>query len=140
LELVVSVPEGLPPVRADRARIEQVLLNLIHNAIKFTPAGGRVTVAGEAGGGDALSYRPGHRGGIAEDEVPRIFETVLQGRQSPALGGHGLGLAIAKHIVQAHGGTIGVQSRQGDGTSFRSRFPWPSTRTFLQEKLPAARS
>ncbi len=123
LDLDVAVDDGLPAVLADRARIEQVLLNLIHNAIKFTPVEGRISVSGRRDE-DMLLVSVRDTGvGIAEDEVPRIFERFYKADKARRSEGTGLGLAIAKHIVIAHGGTITVESRIGEGTVFRFTLP-----------------
>jgi len=123
LDLEVGVDGGLPAVLADRARIEQVLLNLIHNAIKFTPVGGRIIVSGQVDE-DMLLVSVRDTGvGIADDEVPRIFERFYKADKARRSEGTGLGLAIAKHIVIAHGGAITVESRRGEGTVFRFTLP-----------------
>ena len=123
LELVVQVPPDLPPVQADRPRIEQVLLNLIHNAIKFTPPGGRITVSAVPAG-DVLRVEVADTGiGISADELPRIFERFYKTDKARRSGGTGLGLAIAKHIVQAHGGTIWAESVPDQGATFFFTLP-----------------
>lgn len=123
LALVVDVPEGLPAVRADRSRVEQVLLNLIHNAIKFTPAGGVITVRAQVVDG-VLRVSVRDTGvGISEQELPRIFERFYKEDKARRSEGTGLGLAIAKHIVLAHGGTISVESRRGAGATFYFTLP-----------------
>lgn len=123
LALVLDVPEGLPAVRADRSRVEQVLLNLIHNAIKFTPAGGVITVRAMVVD-DMLRVSVQDTGvGISEQELPRIFERFYKEDKARRSEGTGLGLAIAKHIVLAHGGTISVESRRGAGATFYFTLP-----------------
>ena len=123
LTLELAVPPALPPVRADRARVEQVLLNLIHNAIKFTPPGGTITV-GAAEDDRMLRVTVRDTGvGIAADELPRLFERFYKADKARRSDGTGLGLAIAKHIVQAHGGTIWAESRPGEGATFGFTLP-----------------
>ncbi len=123
LNLVVDVPDGLPEVLADRSRIEQVLVNLIHNAIKFTPAGGSITVqAGTENGTVWISVKDTGVG-IPEAELPRIFERFYKADRARRTEGTGLGLAIAKHIVQAHRGTIEASSVPGQGATFRFTLP-----------------
>ena len=139
LSLVIEVAAGLPKVRADRARVEQVLLNLIHNAIKFTPAGGTITISGWIEG-DSLAVSVKDTGvGITEDEVPRIFERFYKTDKARRSDGTGLGLAIAKHIVQAHGGMIGVASKIGEGAMFTFTLPLvpqvPETSTPTQRRF-----
>lgn len=123
LTLAIEVPPGLPAVRADRARVEQVVLNLLHNAIKFTPPGGRVTIAAvERDGSLEVSVRDTGVG-VPEDELPRLFERFYKADKARRSEGTGLGLAIAKHIVQAHGGAIWAESRPGNGSTFRFTLP-----------------
>lgn len=123
LALVLDVPDGLPVVRADRSRIEQVLLNLIHNAIKFTPPGGEIRIAARAVA-DALEISVADNGvGVAPDELPRLFERFYKADKARRSEGTGLGLAIAKHIVLAHGGTIAADSEPGRGATFTVTLP-----------------
>jgi two-component system phosphate regulon sensor histidine kinase PhoR len=120
-----SVPVApLPPVRADPEKVGQVLANLVHNAIKFTPAGGSVEVSAQRGTA-AVRFEVTDSGvGIAPEEVERVFERFFKGERSRAGGGTGLGLAIAKHIVQAHGGAIDVRSDgPGRGSTFGFTLP-----------------
>ncbi len=113
----------LPAVAADRQRILQVLLNLIHNAIKFTRSGGRVEV-GARREGDEVLFRVADTGvGIPAGDLPRIFERFYKGDRSRANSGTGLGLAIAKHVVQAHGGRIWAESVEGVGSTFFFTLP-----------------
>ena len=120
---MIDVPHGLPFVRADRARVEQVLLNLIHNAVKFTPAGGTITITGWIEG-EFLAVSVKDTGvGITDEELPRIFERFYKTDKARRSDGTGLGLAIAKHIVQAHGGVIGVVSKLGEGAKFTFTLP-----------------
>jgi signal transduction histidine kinase/DNA-binding NarL/FixJ family response regulator len=104
-------------VLADRTRLVQVFSNLLGNAIKFTPSGGRITVGVEAAAGEVL-FRVSDSGpGIAEKDLPHLFDAYWQGTRSGREGA-GLGLAITRGIVQAHGGRIWVQSSPGAGTTF----------------------
>ncbi len=126
LRVDVQLSADLPPVLADAARVQQVVLNLLHNAIKFTPPGGIITV--EAGLSpqhpNALLVKVSDTGiGIPARELPRIFERFYKGDRARARGGTGLGLAIAKHIVQAHGGRIWARSREGKGSQFFFTLP-----------------
>jgi two-component system phosphate regulon sensor histidine kinase PhoR len=123
LELTVGIPSDLPRVMADETRIEQVLINLLHNAIKFTPPGGKVTLSAEAMG-NAVAISIADTGiGIPADDLPRIFERFYKVDRARAGEGTGLGLAIAKHIVQAHGGDIRAQSKEGKGSTFTFTLP-----------------
>lgn len=123
VRLVADVPPGLRKVLADGERIQQVLINLVHNAIKFTPAGGKVTIgAAERDGAIVFSVADTGVGVPAEDQ-PRIFERFYKADKSRSTGGTGLGLAVAKHIVQAHGGEIWVESVEGQGATFAFTVP-----------------
>lgn len=123
LGLDVDVPTDLPRVRADRDRTEQVLLNLVHNAVKFTPPGGKVNVAA-IDEGDVVRFSIRDTGaGIPRDELPRLFERFYKADRARRTEGTGLGLAIAKHIVQAHGGTIWAESTVGQGSTFFFTLP-----------------
>ncbi|MEN8615289.1 ATP-binding protein [Dehalogenimonas sp. THU2] len=124
-ELTISVEPALnlPLIKADAGRIEQVLMNLVHNSIKFTPPGGQVTLAAAARDkGIEVTIRDTGVG-IAYDDLPRIFERFYKADKARSAGGTGLGLAIAKHIVQAHGGQIRAESEPGQGTAFHFTLP-----------------
>jgi two-component system phosphate regulon sensor histidine kinase PhoR len=123
------VPPASGPfaVVAERAAVEQVLTNLVDNAIKYTPAGGRVTVSARAVG-DIIEIVVADTGpGISQEHLPRLFERFyrVDNARSRELGGTGLGLSIVKHLVAAHGGEIGVESEVGRGTRFIVRLPRP---------------
>lgn len=132
LEITVLLPPELPPVVADPDRARLVLTNLVHNAVKFTPPGGRITVAAEPAG-DAPSRWSGigevtvsvqDTGvGIPVGDLPRIFERFYKADRARSGGGTGLGLAIAKHIVQGHGGRIWAESSEGQGSTFHFTLP-----------------
>jgi two-component system phosphate regulon sensor histidine kinase PhoR len=123
LELTVLLPPELPPVLADADRARLVLTNLVHNAVKFTPPGGRITVAARSAGDEmVLSVQDTGVGIIAED-LPRIFERFYKADRARSGGGTGLGLAIAKHIVQGHGGRIWAESVEGQGSTFYFSLP-----------------
>ncbi len=118
-DLTLDVPEGdgLPPVVVDADRITRVFSNLIGNAVKFTPKGGQISVRGRRLG-EKVRFAVVDTGpGIPPEKVSEIFESFWQARSSDERG-IGLGLAIARHIVDAHGGTIGVESQMGGGSEF----------------------
>lgn len=123
--LRIESAEELPPVQADRDRLVQVLLNLVDNAVRHTPEGGSVTVCLGAGP-DRVSIQVRDTGeGIPEEHLPRLFERFyrVDASRSRKSGGTGLGLSIVRQIVEAHGGSIGVESRPGVGTTFRVDLP-----------------
>jgi signal transduction histidine kinase len=117
IRLDVVVADGLPVIAADAGRALQVLSNLVGNAIKFTPADGRVTIRVEAAAGSVRFCVADTGSGIPPEQLPQIFGRFWQADRSDRRG-IGLGLAIAKGIVEAHGGRIWVESRVGEGTSF----------------------
>jgi two-component system phosphate regulon sensor histidine kinase PhoR len=118
LEIVGVLPPVLPMVLADAERVRQVVTNLLHNAIKFTPAGGTVTLSVEPLSDEVVVSVCDTGVGIPSDDVPRIFERFYKADRARSGGGTGLGLAIAKHIVQGHGGRIWVESVEGQGSTF----------------------
>ena len=123
LAIEVDIPPQLPEALADRERVEQVMVNLLHNAIKFTPPGGRIAVSAKAEG-DNIRVSVADTGvGIPAEDLPRVFERFYKADKARAGGGAGLGLAIARHIVEAHGGTIRVESTEGKGAVFTFTLP-----------------
>jgi len=148
VRLILDVPEGLARIRADAERMQQVVANLVHNAIKFTPPGGQIRVSaakvrvprsGDAPSVDpplvsdltevlspgmwALIFVTDTGVGIPADDLPRIFERFYKADRARSGGGTGLGLAIAKHIVQSHHGRIWVESVEGRGSTFCVAIP-----------------
>ncbi|MBN8638486.1 MAG: GAF domain-containing protein [Anaerolineae bacterium] len=124
VSLEIDMPETLPTVVMDARRIRQVLLNLLSNAVKFTPAGEvRFTIAADA---DSITFTVKDSGiGIPEDELPNIFEAFQRSTRAKAMGieGTGLGLPISRHLVEAHGGTLTVETEIGAGSTFTVRLP-----------------
>jgi signal transduction histidine kinase len=121
-ELVVEVCPGVPRVRVDRERVLQVLTNLVGNAIKYTPASGTLTVRAKKVDGQVRVSVKDSGPGIAAQDVPHLFERFW--RAAGALErGTGLGLSIAKSIVEAHGGSIWVETREGAGSTFFFTLP-----------------
>lgn len=118
LKLTVNCAENLPPIRADKLRLEQVLVNLIHNAVKFTKPGGEITLGAEpVTGGVRFAVRDSGIG-IPTESLSRIFERFYRVEKSRTGSGTGLGLSISKHIIEAHGGMIWAESREGSGSIF----------------------
>lgn len=118
LTLSIQLPPSLPSLLVDPNRIRQVVSNLLHNAIKFTPAGGKVTVTATAGTGEVVLSVADTGVGISAEDLPRIFERFYKADRARSGGGTGLGLAIAKHLVLAHGGRIWAESAEGKGSTF----------------------
>jgi two-component system sensor histidine kinase BarA len=129
LALRSQVAPDLPPAYADRDRINQVLDNLIGNAIKFSPHGGTITVQIEDMGAMLQASVSDSGIGVSEDQIGRIFERFYQvdGSATRKFGGAGLGLTIAKRIVEAHGGRIWVKSQIGQGSTFFFTLPKAET-------------
>jgi signal transduction histidine kinase len=127
-KLVHEIPERLPKGVCDRGRIQEVILNFLTNANKFTPAGGTITVRAVEGRGVVRLEVEDTGIGIREEDQERIFNRFVQvGRKdAPGAQGTGLGLAIAKQIAVMHGGTIGVESHPGQGSRFFFSFPTDS--------------
>jgi PAS domain S-box-containing protein len=113
---------AVPPIMADRDRLHQVLGNLVGNALKFTPEGGRVTVQAGRVEGEILVSVADTGPGIPPEDLPRIFDPYWQARRTARLGA-GLGLAISRGIVEGHGGRIWVESRPGEGSTFTFALP-----------------
>jgi signal transduction histidine kinase len=110
-------------VTADRTRLEQVAANLIDNAVKYTPPGGRVDVEVRREGGAAVVRVRDTGQGIPANELPRIFDRLFRGDASRTERGLGLGLSLVKAIVEAHGGTVEVASEPGRGSTFTVSLP-----------------
>ncbi len=118
LEVLLDCPDDLPLVFADPQRLEQVVVNLLHNAIKFTPGGGRIDVSARGNRRDRHFSVKDTGIGIAQEDLPRIFERFFKADRARSKGGTGLGLAISRHLVEAHGGKIWVESVEGRGSTF----------------------
>jgi two-component system phosphate regulon sensor histidine kinase PhoR len=123
LTVGVDTARAMAPAMLDAARIEQVLINLIQNAVKFTPASGSITIRAFERAGTLVIDVIDTGAGIHEDELPRVFERFYKSDRARRSSGTGLGLAIAKHIVLAHGGQIGVRSELGRGSTFTIELP-----------------
>ncbi len=120
-----TVQDGVPELFADQEKVEQVLINLVTNAVKFTPVGGRLQVAAEAVKG-AVRFSVKDTGpGLSAEERGHLFEkySELAGRRKSELRGTGLGLFICRSVVEAHGGVIGVDSVVGEGSCFHFTIP-----------------
>jgi two-component system phosphate regulon sensor histidine kinase PhoR len=124
-ELKLSIDDTLKPVSADADGIEQAILNLLSNAMKYSGSAREIQLALESKNGHAVIAVTDHGVGIAPEEQARIFEKFYRVRtvETDAVGGAGLGLALVKHIVEAHHGSIEVRSVVGKGSSFILRIP-----------------
>jgi signal transduction histidine kinase len=122
VQLEAPVVEDLT-VTGDRVRLEQVAANLIDNAVKYTPGGGRVTVGVRRERDLAVLWVADTGRGIPPDDLPRIWERLFRGDESRTERGLGLGLSLVKAVVEAHGGTVEVQSEPGRGATFSVALP-----------------
>ncbi|MFL5777488.1 MAG: ATP-binding protein [Chloroflexota bacterium] len=121
LTLAIDVPDDLPILEVDPVRTREVLSNLVANALRYTPRGGTITVRGRASRDGGVRIEVADTGpGIPADLLPHVFERFTK---SPESRGSGLGLALARRLVEAHGGEIGVDSSPGNGTAVWFRLP-----------------
>ncbi len=123
LDLHIDIAPDLPEIEVDTKRIEQVMINLVHNAIKFTPPDGAITVRVYQRKGNIVTEVQDTGVGIPHDEQARLFERFYKSDKARRSEGTGLGLAIAKNIVLLHGGKIEVESEPGEGAIFRFMLP-----------------
>lgn len=130
--LHTSIAQGETMVQADSRQIARVLVNLVHNAIKFTPSGGTITIGTNAQDAQTQAFFVRDTGvGIRKEELPRVFERFYKtdrarskaGYIGPGGGGSGLGLAIARHVVELHQGSISAESTLGEGSTFTFTLP-----------------
>ncbi len=123
--LGADITPGVPPVDGDSDRLAQVVTNLIDNALRYTPTGGRVTVHVDRGDGRVLVKVSDTGPGIAPEDIPFLFERFWRGDRSRNRhsGGSGLGLAIVKQLVALHGGDVAVESQVGQGSTFTVSLP-----------------
>jgi two-component system phosphate regulon sensor histidine kinase PhoR len=123
LHLSITCSSELPEVLADVPRLEQVVVNLLHNGIKFTPTGGSINVSAQEHD-SSVQFNVSDTGiGIPSTDLRRIFERFYKTDRARASGGTGLGLAIARHLVEAHGGEIWANSEEGKGSTFSFTIP-----------------
>ncbi len=139
---VACEPGAAPRLQGDREKLRQCLVNLASNAVKFTPAGGTLTVSAEALPGERVALKVTDTGiGIAEEHLPRLFDVFYQvdGSTTREYGGAGLGLAIVKSFADAHGGEVTVVSRPGVGSTFSLVLPSrPRTEPAVTPVMPSS--
>ena len=124
VHLEIGIAPDLPPLKADPLRFRQMLFNLLSNAIKFTPEGGTVTLRAKLGDGSLQISVTDTGVGIKAEDLPRLFQEFQQLPSSRGVAeGTGLGLALTKRLVEAHGGTIEAASTEGYGATFTIKFP-----------------
>jgi two-component system sensor histidine kinase BaeS len=126
IRLRTRVAEGLPTITGDIGRLDQVLGNLVANALRHTGSGGTITLSAEPEGGQVCIMVRDTGEGIPAEDLPFIFDRFWRGDRSRSRAdgaGSGLGLVIARYLVQAHGGRIDVESQPGQGTTFAVRLP-----------------
>ena len=125
LALSLNLTPGLPRLQADRARLKQAVLNLLDNALKYTPSGGSVAVEARADAGRVICTISDTGEGIPADDLPYIFDKLFRARRAHGrpVEGSGLGLTIVQQIIRAHGGDISVASTPGQGTVFSFWLP-----------------
>jgi two-component system phosphate regulon sensor histidine kinase PhoR len=131
LQVELDAPEDLPPLQADEARLQEVIYNLLDNAVKYSPAGGKITVRASRDDGRLNFSVSDNGGGIPTRDLPRIFERFYRADKARhrELGGTGLGLSIVKHIAQLHSGQVEAESELGRGTTVRVSLPLSATQT-----------
>ena len=124
--LTCTCDEGIPAVTGDKEKLQQVMINVVANAFKYTPDGGKIDIAAKADGDSVVISVKDNGIGIPEEDRPRIFERFyrVEKARTSDTGGTGLGLAIAKEIVDAHGGSIWLESEVGKGTTVYVRLPY----------------
>ncbi|HEX5949857.1 MAG TPA: ATP-binding protein, partial [Actinomycetota bacterium] len=111
------------PAQADPERLRQVVVNLLSNALRHTPAGGRIEVSTCATDGGATLEVLDSGPGIAPEDLPHVFERFYRGAGAKGTSGSGIGLAVAAELVAAHGGSIEARNREGGGAVFTVRLP-----------------
>ncbi len=123
LTIARDLAADLPPVPADKDRGRQVIINLVHNAIKFTGPSGKITITTRALEGSVVVAIADTGIGIPKEDLPHVFERFYKGDKARTGEGTGMGLAIAKHVIEAHGGKIWVESEEGKGSTFSFSLP-----------------
>jgi signal transduction histidine kinase len=125
LKVIVDLAPDMPSIRADETRLQEVLYNLLENAVKYSRENGEIRLQAKRSGSEIVISVGDDGTGISKDDLPRIFERFYRAdkARSRELGGTGLGLAIVKHIAQLHGGRVEAESEPGRGTTVRVFLP-----------------
>jgi signal transduction histidine kinase len=125
LKVIIDLPPDAPSICADETRLQEVLYNLLENAVKYSRANGEIRLQAERRGSEIVLSVRDDGIGISKDDLPRIFERFYRAdkARSRELGGTGLGLAIVKHIAQLHGGRVEAESELERGTTIRVLLP-----------------
>ena len=123
LDLSLNVDPMMPSIMADRVLLERAVVNLVHNAVKFTPRGGSIGISAHSRDGRVTVEVRDTGEGIDPTDLPRVFERFYKADRARRAGGTGLGLAIVKHTIEAHGGSIDAASEPGKGSTFSLSLP-----------------
>jgi len=139
-DLKMELDGDLPVIIADEDKVDQILTNLVNNAIKYSPKGGDVVVKGRADGDGVVISVSDQGMGIPKDHLPKVFDRFhrVDNRDTREVGGTGIGLYLVKHLVEAHGGQITVESEVGKGTTFTFTLPLKPPSVEEEEKEAAA--
>ncbi|MBI3921234.1 MAG: GAF domain-containing protein [Armatimonadetes bacterium] len=135
-EFPIQFPDGFPRIMADQDKFDQILTNLLSNAVKYSPRGGQVAVRGEVVEGEMIQVSIMDQGiGIPADKLTKVFERFerIDNRDTREAGGTGIGLYLVKHLVEAHGGSIWVESDLGKGSTFIFKLPIQPPRELTEQ-------
>lgn len=124
-EFSVQLEDDLPTIVADNDKVDQILTNLTNNAVKYSPKGGIITVSGKQSNGVIQMAVTDQGMGIPKEHIEKLFDRFhrIDNRDTRKVGGTGIGLYLVKHLVEAHGGRIWVESEEGKGSSFIFELP-----------------
>jgi signal transduction histidine kinase len=139
-QLAMRLPDAPVLIEGDRDRLEQVLQNLLQNAVKYSPGGGKIAVELDADPSEVRIAITDSGVGIPASEIPRIFERFYRASnvEMGQINGMGVGLYVVKEIIAFHGGTVEVTSRIGEGSRFCVRLPRPAQTARLDHDPPPA--
>jgi PAS domain S-box-containing protein len=132
---LVDLPDA---IQADSGALEQVLTNLLSNAVKYSPDAPEIEVVARGGGSEVMISVTDHGIGIDEDDMPRMFERFFRAKSATGIAGTGIGLNLSLHLVKLHGGSMAVESRVGEGSTFTVRLPVDGSQAATQSQSQAA--